>query len=50
LETRIFGVGPFVDLSMASFSTRETVSVSDDMPRTGRHEWVMFGVRFVFFP
>jgi hypothetical protein len=48
--TRIFGVGPFVDLSVASFSTRDNGSVSDDIPRTGRHEWLTFGVRFVFFP
>ncbi|HET7538937.1 MAG TPA: hypothetical protein VFK05_03670 [Polyangiaceae bacterium] len=48
---KIFGVGPFVDLSMASFSTfSDTQSNSHDINQTGIHEWLTLGVRFVFFP
>jgi len=43
-------VGPFVDLSLASFSTRDSGAVTEDIPRTSTHEWLTFGVRFVFFP
>ncbi len=48
--TRVFGVGPFVDLSMGSFSKADVGSVTVDIPQTATHEWLTLGVRFVFFP
>ncbi len=45
--TRVFGVGPFVDLSMATFST---ASNGATITEKGTHEWLTLGVRFVFFP
>jgi len=47
---RVFGVGPFVDLSMATFSTFNDGDQSRSIPETGIHEWLTLGVRFVFFP
>jgi len=48
--TRVFGVGPFADLSMATFSTISNTSTSVDIGKTGTHQWLTLGVRFVFFP
>jgi hypothetical protein len=48
--TRVFGVGPFVDLAMASYGTSNDGSVSVDIPETRTHQWLTLGVRFVFFP
>lgn len=47
---RVFGVGPFVDFSMATFSTYNDGDQSRSIPETGIHEWLTLGVRFVFFP
>lgn len=48
---RVFGVGPFVDLSMGSYSTfSDDNNNSHSIADTGTHEWLTFGVRFVFFP
>jgi len=48
---RVFGVGPFVDLSMASYSTyKDDGGDSTEIPETALHEWLTLGVRFVFFP
>jgi hypothetical protein len=45
--TRVFGVGPFVDLSMATYSSGSNgVTIQD----TAMHQWLTFGARFVFFP
>jgi hypothetical protein len=48
--TRVFGVGPFVDLSMASYGTYNDGSTSRTIPETATHEWLTLGARFVFFP
>jgi hypothetical protein len=48
--TRVFGVGPFVDLSMASFTRESDGDNSVSIPQTGTHEWLTLGARFVFFP
>jgi hypothetical protein len=52
--SRVFGVGPFVDLSMATYTRQTTeidgVSVKADITESAVHEWLTFGVRFVFFP
>lgn len=48
--TRVFGVGPFVDLSMAKYGTVNNGSNSADIPETAIHEWLTLGARFVFFP
>ena len=51
---RVFGVGPFVDLAMGSYSTENidtgTVSSKTDIAESAVHSWLTFGVRFVFFP
>ena len=47
---RVFGVGPFVDLSMATYSTVSDGDTSVSIPETATHEWLTLGVRFVFFP
>jgi len=48
---RVFGVGPFVDLSMAKYgSYKDDDDNSHDIPETALHEWLTLGVRFVFFP
>ena len=45
--SRVFGVGPFVDLSMATYSSASNGATIND---TGTHEWLTLGARFVFFP
>jgi len=48
---RIFGVGPFVDLSLGTYSTfTDQYSKSSSVEKTAVHEWLTLGVRFVFFP
>ena len=51
---RIFGVGPFVDLAMGTYSKQSTeiggVTANEDISETAVHQWLTFGVRFVFFP
>lgn len=52
---RVFGIGPFVDLSLAEF-IHERVDTPGDPVRDGSisntalHEWLFIGVRGVFFP
>lgn len=48
--TRVFGVGPFVDLSMAQYSSVNVRSQSTSIENTATHEWLTLGARFVFFP
>ncbi|HYQ41777.1 MAG TPA: hypothetical protein VER11_07410 [Polyangiaceae bacterium] len=48
--SRVFGVGPFVDFSMASFSSLSVGSASVGIDETATHEWLTLGARFVFFP
>ena len=48
--TPIFGVGPFADFSLGSYSTTSDGNDSSDIPRTALHYWLTFGARFVFFP
>ena len=48
--TRVFGVGPFVDLSMATYSSESLGSQSRSIDNTATHEWLTLGARFVFFP
>jgi hypothetical protein len=52
---RSFGLGPFLDVSLGKYTRyRDDLPGEDttdgDIPRTGIHEWVSFGARFVFFP
>jgi hypothetical protein len=53
---RVFGVGPFFDLSMGQYSTVSQTNTSgltsanQDIGGTTTHEWLTFGARFVFFP
>ena len=48
--SRVFGVGPFIDLSMASYSKFDNGSQSVSIDDTAVHEWLTLGARFVFFP
>ena len=48
--TRGFGVGPFMDLSMATYSRVSNSSFSANLEKTATHEWLTLGVRFVVFP
>ncbi|HTA90614.1 MAG TPA: hypothetical protein VK745_13585 [Polyangiaceae bacterium] len=47
---RVFGVGPFLDLSFARYSTISQGSQSQDIPDPATHEWLTVGARFLFFP
>jgi hypothetical protein len=47
---RVFGVGPFVDLSLASFSTEGDGSTRINITDTSTHAWLTLGARFVLFP
>ena len=49
--SRAFGIGPFVDLSVARFSSGHDDLVGDfDIPNKATHEWLTLGVRAVIFP
>ena len=50
--TRVFGVGPFADLSVGQYSTVSVDGNSTDIAsdRKAAHLWLTFGARFVFFP
>jgi hypothetical protein len=48
--TKVFGLGPFVDLSMGNYSSISAGDLTADIPKTSMHEWLTFGARFVFFP
>ena len=53
--SRVFGIGPFVDLSMGEFSRYHadllTGGIEEgDITNTATHEWLAFGARGVFFP
>jgi len=51
--SRVFGVGPFIDLSLGKFSkvSNDTnfSSTSGDAQHA-THAWIMLGARFVFLP
>jgi hypothetical protein len=53
--SRVFGLGPFVDLSIGQYRrshyelTGET-TIDGDVSEKRAHEWVTFGLRTVFFP
>lgn len=49
--SRDFGLGPFVDATIAQYSsiTSDTV-ISNDIAKTALHSWVTVGIRFVLFP
>ena len=48
--TKIFGLGPFVELSMGNYSSISAGDLTADIAHTAMHEWLTFGARFVFFP
>ena len=47
---RVFGLGPFVDLSLTQFNKRTDESTSTTVPNQATHQWLTVGARFVFFP
>ncbi len=52
--SRKVGIGPVLDFSLGKY-THETQTVNGtdsggDLPNTAMHEWLMLGVRVVFFP
>ena len=55
--TRVFGIGPFVDVALGKYSSvssdssnRSSVTVDIDSSRRTTHGWVILGARMVFFP
>jgi hypothetical protein len=50
--TRVFGVGPFADLTVGQYSTTSVDGTSADVPsdQKAAHLWLTIGARFVFFP
>ena len=52
--SRVFGLGPFVGLSVARYSEASAddgdLSLSVEIDEKATHGWVTFGVRGVFFP
>jgi hypothetical protein len=49
--SRAFGIGPFIDLSVAQYSREHVDNGGDaDIPNKATHEWLTLGVRAVFFP
>ena len=53
--SRGFGLGPFLDVSIGKYTQYKDdppggESDDGDIPKTGMHEWVTVGARFVFFP
>ena len=46
----VFGLGPFIDLSLAQYSTIKVGDRSTDISNTKMHEWLTLGIRGVFFP
>ena len=55
--SRVFGIGPFVDVALGRYSSFSTddgdgSSISHDIDTSQRatHGWVMLGARMVFFP
>lgn len=47
---RVFGLGPFVDLSLSQFNRISDESTSATIPNQATHQWLTIGARFVFFP
>jgi len=52
--SRVFGLGPFVELSLGRYSTIGAESgdfgVTNDLDERATHAWLTLGVRGVFFP
>jgi len=48
--SKVFGVGPFVELAMGNYSTIAIGSDDGDVTNTALHEWLTFGARFVILP
>jgi hypothetical protein len=49
--SRDFGLGPFVDATIAQYGTVSTnAAPSTDLANTALHSWVTVGLRFVLFP
>lgn len=51
---RVFGLGPFLDFSMGTYSNEHVTGSGNDnsasIPQTAGHQWLALGVRGVFFP
>lgn len=52
--TRVFGIGPFIDVSMGQYGSASAdngdTTIDQDIEEKALHGWVTFGARFVFFP
>jgi outer membrane protein len=52
--SRVFGLGPFVDYSIGTYShiqlKENGASTDGDVTSTATHSWLTLGARFVFFP
>ena len=52
---RYLGVGPFLDVSLAEYTTQTDsspgeLSVTNELPQKSVHAWAQLGARFVLFP
>jgi hypothetical protein len=52
---RGFGVGPFIDFSVGTYTRQQftqsgQLDIKSDIADTASHQWLTFGVRFVLFP
>lgn len=46
--TKVFGLGPYADLSVAQYTS--TSGSSQEIKDKALHEWLTLGVKFIFFP
>jgi len=46
---RVFGLGPFVDVSFGRYTDRDSADELDDGEQA-THGWATFGIRVAFFP
>ncbi|MBX3185396.1 MAG: hypothetical protein KF819_00210 [Labilithrix sp.] len=44
--SRVFGVGPFADFALGTYTTADGGSIPD----TALHQWLIVGAKFTFFP
>jgi hypothetical protein len=54
--SKVFGIGPFVDLSVAQYSSFNDVddgsrrTPNNDIKDKAIHEWLTMGAKLIFFP
>ena len=48
--SRVFGIGPFIDLSLARYSTFHDGNDDIELTNKATHQWLTLGARAVIFP